>query len=218
MRYKRVIAVLLCLLLGTGCVGVSEENSYHSLCEQEGLISPEVIAWLEIPGYPLCEPIMQHPSDDTYYANHSAKGDEDANGTLYVQAKYNAANFSDPVTLIYGSNASSGAVFGDLQEVFSGSFESCRSVFIHTPDSTQEYVVFAALPYSSIHILHYYDFEVERRYSNFFDSVFSTRVLGMHLDKDNRPVAGIDQVIIFSTRLRGDPLQRYLVMARRIDE
>lgn len=38
----------------------------------------------------------------------------------------------------------------------------------------------------------------------------------MHLDEDNRPVAGKDRVLILSTGLRGDPLQRYLVMAKLI--
>ena len=37
----------------------------------------------------------------------------------------------------------------------------------------------------------------------------------MHLDENNRPEAGRDQVLILSTALRGDSLQRYLVMARR---
>ena len=213
-----MLAVLLCLLLGAGCVGATEVQSYQTLCEQYGLLNSEVIAWLEIPGFSFCEPIMRHPDNDSYYATHDANGNENAYGALYVQAKYNAADFSDPVTLIYGSSASSEAGFGNLQEWFSGYFEQGRHLFIHTPEMTQEYLVFAALPYSSIHILHYYDFGMERRYDSFFESVFYTRALGMHLDQKNRPESGKDQVIIFSTGLRGDPLQRYLVMAKRIVE
>ena len=75
--------------------------------------------------------------------------------------------------------------------------------------------MFAAMPYSSIHILHYYDFSVKRRYDSFFDSVYSARLLGMHADQSNRPEAGEDRVVILSTALRGDPMQRYLVMARK---
>jgi len=216
MRGKKLIAVLACLVFSMGCAGKAEERIYQTLCEQQGLQRSELIAWLEIPETPICEPVMRHPSDDTYYANHSPDGEEHIGGSLYVQSKYNAADFSDPVTLIYGSSAAVNAGFGNLQELFSGSFDACRTVYLHTPGATWEYEVFAALPYSSIHILHYYDFRIERRYDSFFDSVFSTRALGMHLDEDNRPTPGTDQVIIFSTGLRGDSLQRYLVMAKRI--
>ena len=38
----------------------------------------------------------------------------------------------------------------------------------------------------------------------------------MHLDEDNRPVFGQDRVVILSTGLRGDSLQRYLVMAKEV--
>lgn len=205
------MVILLCMMT---CCSLAE-NSYHTLCVQHNLQKADVIAWLEIPGASICEPVMRHTEDDTYYAKHAANGAENTVGSLYVQHKYNAADFSDPVTLIYGSSAVESAPFGKLQELFSGSFENCRQLYVHLPSATSEYVVFAALPYSSLHILHYYDFRAERRYSAFFDSVFSTRVLSMHLDEDNRPEPGKDQVVILSTALRGDPLQRYVVMARK---
>lgn len=216
MRCTRVIALLLCTLLSLGSVAATAENAYQALCQQQGLQDAAVIAWIDIPGASICEPVMRHPNDDLYYSMHAPDGKESATGTLFVQAKYNAADFSDPVTLIYGSSASEEAPWGRLQELYSGSFDSCRLLYLHTPEETQEYLVFSALPYSSIHILHYYNFRIGRQYDSFFDSVFSTRALGMHLDEDNRPVSGKDQVIIFSTALRGDSLQRYLVMAKRI--
>lgn len=217
MRSLRMLVVCLLLLFLAGGVAAAE-NTYQSLCEQRGLENPDVIAWLEIPGASLCEPILRHPDDDAYYAKHDADGDELTYGTLYVQAGYNAADFSDPVTLIYGSSTVESAPFGKLQELYSGSFDQCRTLYVHTPESTDEYVVFAAVPHSSIHILYYYDFRSERRYNTFFDGVFSTRALGMHLDEDNRPEPGNDQVLILSTGLRGDPMQRYLVMAKLVTQ
>jgi len=212
IKWILVLSVLLCMV----CSCASGETTYQSLCAQHNLNSADVIAWLEIPGAALREPVMRHPEDDTYYAGHGADGKENPFGALYVQAKYNAADFLDPVTLIYGSSMSETAPFGKLQQLYSGSFAQCRSVYMHLPEKTCEYVVFAAIPYTSIHILHYYDFTTERRYNSFFDSVFSTRALGMHLDEDNRPEAGKDCVVILSTGLRGDSLQRYLVMAKPV--
>ena len=217
MRHKRWIAMLTCLMLSIACFGAAaEEQTYQTLCRQRGLQSESVIAWIEIPGAEITEPVMRHPEDDTYYARHSANGREAAYGALYVQAHYNAADFSDPVTMIYGSSAAEEAPFGMLQQLYSGSFDECRQLILHTPEGSREYIVFAAVPYSSIHILHYFNFRVARRYNNFFDGVFSTRALAMHLDEDNRPVFGRDRVVILSTGLRGDSLQRYLVMAKEI--
>lgn len=209
-----MIGIVLCL----GGAGAFAETAYQELCRRHGYQSPDVIAWLEIPGTSICEPVMRHPLDDSYYAEHNAQGKKNGIGTLYVQAKYNAADFSDPVTLVYGSSSAETAPFYRLQEIYSGSFESCRTMYLHMPTATQEYVVFASIPHSSIHILHYYDFHSARRYTSFFDSVFATRALGMHLEADDRPEAGSDRVIILSTGLRGDPLQRYLVMAKPVEK
>lgn len=207
-----ILFILLCSVSGYA----AGESAYQELCRQNKLSSADLIAWLEIPGASICEPVMRHPEDDAYYAKHAADGTTNTAGAVYVQQKYNADNFSDPVTLIYGSSALETDPFGKLQELFSGSFDQCRTVYVHLPEETREYTVFAALPYSSIHILHYYDFGVARRFGSFFDSIYSTRALGMHLDRENRPEYGQDQALILSTGLRGDALQRYLVMAKRV--
>ena len=204
--------MLFCMVCGC----VSAESRYQALCSQYELSSTDVIAWLEVPGASICEPVMRHEQDDAYYAKHAADGEENSFGALYVQAKYNASDFSDPVTIIYGSSVSEAAPFGKLQELYSGSFQQCTTIWLHMPEESCEYEVFAAVPHSSIHILYYYDFSNARRYDGFFDNVFSTRALGMHLDEDKRPVFGEDSVVILSTGLRGDSLQRYLVMASQV--
>ena len=193
----------------------SAESTYDALCDKAGLDRENVTAWIEIEGADLSQPVMQHPQDDTYYSSHDAHGNEAEGGALYTQASYNNKEFSDPVTIIYGSSTKEGMVFRDLQESYSGKFGDCRKISLHLPEETLEYEVFAALPYSAIHILHYYDFNTERRFTSFFDSVYSTRVLGMHLLEEDRPEPG-DKIIILSTGMRGDKLQRYLVMTKLV--
>lgn len=193
----------------------SAESTYEALCKQADLDRDHVTAWIEIEGAAFTQPVMQHPRDDTYYSGHDPHGNEFEGGALYTQASYNNKKFSDPVTVIYGGSTKEGMVFRDLQEIYSGKFDACRNIRLHLPDETLEYEVFAALPYSAIHILHYYDFTLERRFTGFFDTVYSSRVLGMHLSEDDRPEPG-DKVIILSTGLRGDKLQRYLVMAKLV--
>lgn len=213
---KRIACLLACLI----CIWefAAAENTYQLLCTDAGLKSTDVIGWLEISGAAFRMPIMYHPDDGAYYAKHDAAGQETPYGALYVQAQYNTPDFNDPVVLIYGSSAGASAPFARLQELYSGSFDQCRRIMIHTPEGTKEYAVFAALPYGSLHILHYYNFRNERRYKLFFDDVFSTRALGMHLDRESRPVYGKEHIVILSTGLRGDTLQRYLVMAKTVTQ
>lgn len=215
MKKSKVFRACLAVWL-IACMGIAAAETYDTLCDAGSADRADTAAWIEIPGADMCLPVMQHATDDSFYSSHDPSGVESPTGALYTQAAYNAADFSDPVTVIYGSSKSEGAPLRDMQEIFSGSFDKCRDITVYLPDRTLEYKVFAAVPYSSVHILHYYDFSQQRRYDSFFDGVYSTRMLGMHLDEDNRPEFG-DQVLILSTGLRGDGMQRYLVMAKLVE-
>lgn len=214
---KKVRVWCICLLAWcVWCMGAaSAQTTYDVLCDESRLEKSNVTAWIEVKEASFCQPVMQHPQDDAYYSSHDSRDRESTGGALYTQASYNSREFSDPVTIIYGSSSKEGAVFRNLQELYSGHFDVCRKIYLHLPEETREYEVFAAIPYSSVHILHYYDFSMERRFTSFFDDVFSTRVLGMHLVEEDRPEIG-DKVLILSTGLRGDNLQRYLVMAKLV--
>lgn len=217
MKIKKVLLlalVLVCCLPATGALG---ESRYDALCAARQVSGPHVTAWLEIPGFAFCQPVMQHPQNDAFYAKHDAAGAETDFGMMYTQATYNKPDFNDPVTIVYGSSTTEGTVLRDLQENYSGGFDEGRKVLLHLPGETREYLVFAALPYSAVHILHYYDFSVEKRFISFFDGIFSSRVLGMHLATADAPVPG-EKVLILSTGLRGDRLQRFLVMAKLVNK
>ncbi len=209
---------LLVWIVGSLSWGLAESEqrtSYDALCDEASLDRDNIAAWIEIVNEEFCLPIMQHPRDDSYYSTHDVDGEESVWGALYTQAAYNSKDFSDPVTIVYGSSKLTGAPFRDLQELYSGQFEDCRKILLHLPEETRQYEVFAAVPYSSIHILHYYNFASEQRFESFFNAVYSTRLLGMHLVEDSRPEFG-DKVLILSTGLRGDNMQRYLVMAKLV--
>lgn len=211
MRKLLALCALLLCLVHTGM----GESTYDALCREQGIANAHLTAFIEIPGAGLVLPVLQHPQDNNYYAAHDANGAESATGTLYTQSAYNAADFSDPVTVVYGGSGQEESPLRNLQQIYSGNFEACRTILLHTPEGTEEYTVFAAVPYSSIHILHYFNFRSEQRYVNFFENVYQTRKLGMHLDTVLKPVPG-ETVLILSTSHRGDSEQRYLVMAKVI--
>ena len=215
MKFRKVWCI--CLLAWSVWLlsAAQAETTYDALCAQAKLDPAHVSAWIEIDGASISQPVMQHPDDDTYYSSHDPHGNEIEGGALYTQASYNNKEFSDPVTIIYGSSTKEGMVLRNLQQTYSGKFDACRDIKLHLPGETLQYRVFAAVPYSATHILHYYDFNMERRFTGFFNSVFDQRVLGMHLVEEDRPEFG-DRVLILSTGMRGDKLQRYLVMAKLV--
>ena len=72
--------------------------------------NPDVVGWLRA-GESIDDPVTAR--DNTYYLTHDFYGDEDSNGTLFM----NAANTlfpRDDVILIHGHNMRSGAMFGKL--------------------------------------------------------------------------------------------------------
>lgn len=212
---RRAGAALLAgmlLLSGTALA----ENRFSSLCAEAAVDAKQsdIVAWIEIPEASFCEPVAQHPKDDSFYSTHDIDGDALNGGILYTQKTYNSSDFTDPVTVVYGSSAHDGTPLRHLQETYSGRFAECRRVLLHLPEGTQEFEVFAAVPYSSLHILHYYDFASARRYNTFFDAVYDIRALGMHVAEGESPEFG-DRVLILSTGMRGDRSQRYLVLAKQ---
>ncbi len=177
-------------------------------------VNPEICAWLEIPGTRIDYPVLQSPDNDKKYLNTAYDGSPYIGGALYTEATYNSKDFNDPVTLIYGHTMRSGNLFGTLQKTYSSekTFNECSAVKLYIPGETREYTVFAAVPYSKIHLLHTYDFENQYWYERFFNDTRDIREIGVNINEDICPEYG-DRVIIMSVCLNQDTTRRFLVMA-----
>ncbi len=177
-------------------------------------VNPEICAWLEIAGTRIDYPVLQSKDNDKKYLTTAYDGTPYIGGALYTEATYNNNDFDDPVTVIYGHTMRSGNLFGTLQKTYSSaqSFADCSGVTLYLPGEIREYTVFAAVPYSKIHILHTFDFENEYWYNRFFKDVRSIREFGTNINGDIAPEFG-DRVIIMSVCLNYDTTRRYLVMA-----
>jgi sortase B len=177
-------------------------------------INSDIYGWIEIDGTNISYPIVQSPDDDTYYLTHNTDGRYSANGSIYSEHAYNATDFSDPVTVLYGHHMSSGAMFGKLQQYYADAtfFEDNPIITIYTPDATLEYGVFAAVPYGSEHLLYNNDFTDDNVFSYFFEAVMNIRSLNAQFREEYAPQSG-DKVLILSTCLAGDNTRRFLVMA-----
>lgn len=177
--------------------------------------NPDIHAWIEIPGTNVDYPVLQSPSDDEMYLYTAYDGGEDIGGSVFTQASYNAADFNDPVTVLYGNAMWDGTMFGSLQMLYSGesAVKEHEDIIIYLPGETREYTVFAAVPYDDTHILYTYDFTDPYWYDNFFYNVSKIRSIGAYYNETFTPVYG-DRVILLSTSLQdGSTDGRFLVMA-----
>ena len=174
----------------------------------------DICAWVEIPGTEISYPVLRHEGDNSYYLTRDSEGQKSSDGSIFVE-DYNEPDFEDPVTVLYGHNMKSGAMFGELQSYFSDGewFSENLTIYVYLPDKTVQYAVFAAVPYSNKHILYYNNFYNERQFNSFFDGIYAIRSLTANFNSENNPQFG-DHVLILSTCLNGDRTQRYLVMAK----
>ncbi len=213
---KRFLACFLVAALFIPAMAYQEETvGFDSLMQRfsEDIAKEHVTAFLEIPGAELLLPVMQHPSEDGFYLKRNALGEESDRGALYTEAGCNKADFSDPVTVIYGRRMADGGMFGSLQEWYSSSFDELRQINLYLPGENRQYTVIAAVPFSNLHLMYSYNLMYARMYKTFFDDVYAVRRPGAQLDEAARPEEG-ENVIVLSTGLRGDATQRYLVIAK----
>ncbi len=176
-------------------------------------INPDIYAWITIPGTRVNYPVVQSPTDDSFYLDHDSDGNYNVNGAVFSEHLYNNTEFTDAVTVLYGHNMKSGEMFGDFQSLYwdRDFLLENDDIIIYLPDRELHFEIFAALPYSRMHLLHYYHTEKQKAFELMIDDIYSTRKLSAILLEDRRPEYG-DQVLVLSTCLSGDNRYRYLVM------
>lgn len=66
-------------------------------------VNQDIYAWIYIPGTGVDYPVLQHPSDDSYYLNYNMNGTRGYPGCIYTE-KANSKEFTDFDTVVYGHN------------------------------------------------------------------------------------------------------------------
>ena len=198
--------------------GSSAERPHHndSLLDFTNLkaINPDIYAWITIPGTVVDYPILQSPTDDSFYLTHSHDGSYFIGGSLFSEHEFNSTDFNDPVTLIYGHYMRSGKLFGSLQSTYSyqSSFNEHQDIIIYLPGEVRHYRVFAAVPYDTSHILYYHNFKDPDHYRSFLNRILSTTGSEAKFDSSIVPEPG-DRLLVLSTCLNGDNSARYLIIS-----
>ncbi len=198
---------------------ISDNDEYTSPVDFEALheINEHIYAWLDIPDTEISYPIIQHPSDDTYYLRRNIKKKKDIAGTVFTEAGYSGTDFTDPVTVAYGHNMDDGSMFGTLQSTYSSEkgLREHSEFVVYLPDKELHYTVFAAVPFDNRHILYNYDFTEQRTFRLFFEEIMSVRSLESVFAED-ASVSPDDHILILSTCLKGNRSERFLVCGKLV--
>lgn len=198
-------------------------SPYVSPVDFKGLqaLNPDVYAWITVPGTDVNYPVVQSSTDDTFYLDHDSDKNYDRAGAIFSEHQYNDTSFDDKVTVLYGHDMANGSMFGDLQSLYWDREFLLENdeIIIYLPDRELHFEIFAALPYSRMHLLYYYHTEKQKPFDQLIEDIYSTRKLSAVLIEERRPEFG-DQVVVLSTCLSGDNRYRYLVMGviKSVDE
>ena len=173
--------------------------------------NPDVYAWIWIPGTNIDYPILQSETeDDAYYLNHTIEKKEGLPGTIYTE-KYNAKDFSNPVTVIYGHNMKNGSMFADLHKFEDKAFfDSNPYIYIYLPNRTLKYHIFSATPFDDRYILGNYVFSSQDDFEKYLDELRSNINGNVNMDIN---VAQNTGILTLSTCIADSPNERFLVNA-----
>ena len=175
--------------------------------------SKDIIGWLNMDKL-LDEPVVQR--DDTFYLTHDAKGKENVNGAIFLEASIGLK--TRPYTyILYGHNMKTGAMFGSLRNYENRNFYHTNPfITFDTMYENGRYVIFAVGTVSTE--------EGRRNYLDFY-TLKSMDVAGRQKAIDALLAASVhtctidvqpaDQLLILVTCVDEDE-ERRIVAARRV--
>lgn len=173
----------------------------------------DIYAWVYVPDTTVDYPVLQHPTDNSYYLDYNMDGTKGYPGCIYTE-DYNTKTFTDIHTVLYGHNLKDGTMFSTLHN-----FEDAQMmntdhyIFIYTEDYVYVYQIFAAYEYPGIHLLANYDLTNAYVYEDFLNSVYMSNA-GVANIREDIVVTAENQIITLSTctsQNHYDPRLRFLV-------
>ncbi len=174
----------------------------------------DIYAWIQIPGTLVDYPVLQHPTDDSYYLDHTVERVSGLPGSIYTESIH-PKDFSAPMTVMYGHNMRNDTMFGSLHDYETpGKLEESPYIYIYLPDRTLVYQIFAAVRFSDAYLPQYCNYEEEAEFQAFTEALRASD--GNVNDEVETPYGS--RLLILSTCIGNAPSNRYLVAAVQIDE
>lgn len=161
----------------------------------------DIYAWIKVTDTTVDYPVLQHPTDNTYYLNNNIDGTPGYPGCIYTE-DYNAKDFSDKNTVLYGHNLKDKTMFSSLHNYEEeDTFSKDQYIYIWTENDVFVYKVFAAYEFNSNHLLLNYDYNNEYVYEQYIKDIFNVKDNGYGIAniKDDIDVTKEDRIITLST-------------------
>ncbi len=179
-------------------------------------INQDIYAWITIPDTNIDYPIVQEPNDNTYYLEHTIEGNKGYPGAIYTE-NFNAKDFSDFNTVIYGHDMKDGSMFKHVHKFANADFfNSHDTITIYTEKEIKTYKVFAAVVYDNRHILYTYGGDTKEDRLAFIQSLYDSSNL-KNLYREGIEVDENSHLITLSTCITGQPSKRYIVVAAEVE-
>ena len=173
-----------------------------------------IYAWIEIPGTQVNYPVLQHPTDDAYYLDHTVDGVSGLPGSIYTESVH-PKDFTATNTVLYGHNMKNDSMFGSLHDYESQeALDANPYVYMYLPDKTFIYQIFAASRFSDAYLPEYCDYESEEEFLSYIEEIRTNAVS----EDEELEVSFGSRILTLSTCISNDPTHRFLVEAVLIDE
>ena len=179
--------------------------------------NPDIYAWIRIEDTNIDYPIVQSPTDDNYYLEHTVEGKKGYPGSIYTES-VNSKDFMDFNTLIYGHDMKNGTMFKHLHKFENADFfQKHVTVTIYTEEDMITYRIYAAVVFDDRHIVHSFDQSTVEGRQAFIRALKSSTNWKNHFRKDME-IDENSRLITMSTCMGGQPNNRYIVVAEEVIE
>lgn len=180
-------------------------------------VNPDIYAWICIPGTQVDYPILQHPSDDSYYLKYNMNGTRGYPGCIYTE-KLNEKDFTDFNTVLYGHNMRNQTMFASLHDFEEGDFFANNPyIYVYTKDEVLAYEIFAAWLADDAHILKNNDFSTEQGRAAYLADILKNYSSSGNMRNDLE-VTTDSHILTLSTCMKRKPHNRFLVQAVLLNE
>lgn len=196
---------------------LDREIDWNNLWNQ----NKDIYAWISVPGTVIDYPILQSKNDDDdYYLTHNLDLSEAYPGCIYSHTRYNATDFEDRHTVLYGHNMKNGTMFAALHKFEDQEFfDENRFIYIYMPEQpAKAYQIFACYKFDDVLLGATYDFTSDNGFDSYLNVVKTIDSNDMICDDALRQsLVTRDKLLTLSTCIALDKAHRLLVQAVEVE-
>ncbi|MCI9127099.1 MAG: class B sortase [Eubacterium sp.] len=184
----------------------------------EGLknTNQDVVGWIKVPGTNIDYPVLQNKEEeDDYYLERTLDGQVGLPGSIYME-KYDASDFSDNISILYGHTLHDGTMFSELKKYREREFfDENPYIYIYYPEGVKKYQIFASVAFDDRYLIMSYAFTYDKDFNQYITDLKSC--MDGNINEDLKVEFG-DNIVTLSTCIDEFPDQRWLVNGVLIDE